>query len=77
MTDVDCDNASEHVEKNLMKPFNEWANLAQKDPNPNTQVALMMLRPLIHYACKFCDAGPVLGQIANLASIRLKEIKDG
>ena len=74
---VNCANVSDHIEKNLLVHFNEWANEAEKDNNPNTQAALQMLRPLINYACKFCDAGEVLGQIDNLAAVALKEASSG
>ncbi len=70
--DINCNEAAKHIEKNLLTNFNTWANEAEKDDNLNTQAALQMLRPLINYACKFCDAGPVLGQVENLASIALK-----
>ena len=72
MGNVDCNGAANHIEKNLMTNFNKWANEAEKDTNPNTQTALQIIRPLINYACKFCDAGPVLGQVDNLAAIALK-----
>lgn len=72
-TDVNCAGAGEHIEKNLMVHFNEWANDAEKDTNLNTRAALQMLRPLINYACKFCDAGQVLGQVDNLAAIALRD----
>ena len=75
--DVNCANVSDHIEKNLLVHFNEWATEAEKDTNPNTQAALQMLRPLINYACKFCDAGEVLGQIDNLAAVALKEASSG
>ena len=74
---VNCAGAGQHIEKNLMIHFNEWANEAEKDSNRNTQTALLMLRPLMNYACKFCDAGLVLGQIDNLAAVALKEANDG
>lgn len=74
---VNCAGVAEHIEKNLMVHFNEFANKAEKDPNPNTQAALQMLRPLVNYACKFCDAGLVLGQVDNLAAIALKEANNG
>ena len=70
---VSCAGAGEHIEKNLLIHFNKWANEAEKDTNRNTQAALLMLRPLINYACKFCDAGQVLGQVDNLAAIALRE----
>lgn len=71
---VSCSNAAKHIEKVALSYFNEWANEAEKDTNLNTQAALQMLRPLLNYACKYCDAGQVLGQVDNLAAIALREV---
>lgn len=58
---------------NPMVSFNSWANRAEmKEDDKDLKIALEMLRVLIEYAFRFCDAEGVANEIEEIAQKRLE-----
>jgi len=69
---------SVHFVSNPMISFNAWANRAEmKEDNKDLKAALSMLRVLVGYAFRFCDAEGVSNEIEAIAQRRLEEINNG
>ena len=63
---------------NPMVSFNAWANRAEmKNGDKDLKTSLSMLRVLIGYAFRFCDAEGVATEIEAIAQRRLEEIDNG
>lgn len=62
-----------HFATNPMMSFNAWANRAEmKEDDKDLKVALSMLRVLIDYSFRFCDAEGVANEVESIAQKRLE-----
>ena len=69
---------STHFAENPMMSFNAWANRSEmKENDKDLKTALSMIRVLVGYSFRFCDAEGVATEIEALAQKRLEEEKNG